>query len=177
MLRKVLFVLILIPAIAFAQEQKKEDIWAPFRYFVGKWEGTGKGQSGVSKLQAEAKFVLNDRYLELSGKLVFEPQDKSKKGEEYEDVSFLSYDQLRKKFVLRQFNAPGFVTQYILDSLSPDGKTFVFLSESMENIPPGWKARSTYQILNQDQFHQTFELAAPDKDYSVVSESDVRRKK
>ena len=80
MIRKLLFVLILIPMIAFAQEQKKEDIWAPFRYFVGKWEGTGKGQSGISKLQAEAKFVLNNRYLELSGKLVFEPQDKSKKG-------------------------------------------------------------------------------------------------
>ncbi|HVP35785.1 MAG TPA: hypothetical protein VMT04_02195 [Terriglobales bacterium] len=177
MIRKLLFVLILIPVIAFAQEQKKEDVWAPFRYFVGRWEGTGKGQSGISKLQAEAKFVLNNRYLELSGKLVFETQDKKKKGEEYEDMSFLSYDQLRKKFVLRQFSAPGFVTQYVLDSLSPDGKTFVFLSESMENIPPGWKARSTYQILNQDQFHQTFELAGPEKDYSVVSESDVRRKK
>lgn len=63
MIRKLLFVLILIPVIALAQEEKKEDIWAPFRYFVGKWEGTGKGQSGISKLQAEAKFVLNNRYL------------------------------------------------------------------------------------------------------------------
>jgi hypothetical protein len=176
-MRKLLFVLVLIPVIALAQEEKKEDIWAPFRYFVGKWEGTGKGQSGVSKLQAEAKLVLNNRYLELSGKLVFEPQDKSKKGEVYEDMSFLSYDQIRKKYVLRQFSAPGFVTQYVLDSLSPDNKTFVFASESMENMPPGWKARATYQILNQNEFRQTFELAAPGKDFGVVSESDVTRKK
>jgi hypothetical protein len=177
MMRKLLFVFILIPVIAFAQEEKKEDIWAPFRYFVGKWEGTGKGQSGISKLQAEAKFVLNDRYLELSGKLVFESKDKIKKGEVYEDMSFLSYDQIRKKYVLRQFSAPGFVTQYVLDSLPTDGKTFVFVSEDMENIPPGWKARSTYHILNKNEFHQTFELAAPGKDFGVVSESDVRRKK
>ncbi len=176
MIRKLLFILILIPVLALAQEEKKEDIWAPFRYFVGKWEGTGKGQSGVSKLQAEAKFVLNNRYLELSGKLVFEPKDKSKKGEVYEDMSFLSYDQIRKKYVLRQFSAPGFVTQYVLDSLPTDGKTFVFVSEGMENIPPGWKARSTFKILNQKEFHQTFELAAPGKDYESVSESNVRRK-
>jgi hypothetical protein len=177
MMRKLLFILILIPAMALAQEQKKEDAWAPFRYFVGRWEGTGKGQSGVSKLQAEAKFVLNDRYLELSGKLVFEPKDKNKKGEVYEDMSFLSYDQIRKKYVLRQFSAPGFVTQYVLDSLPPDNKIFVFVSESMENMPPGWRARSTYHILNKNEFHQTFELAAPGKDFGVVSESDVRRKK
>ena len=177
MIRKLPFILILIPVIAFAQEAKKEDVWAPFKYFVGKWEGTGKGQSGVSELQAEAKFVLNNRYLELRGKLVFEPQDKSKKGEVYEDMSFLSYDQIRKKYVLRQFSAPGFVTQYVLDSLPADGKTFVFVSESMENLPPGWKARSTYRILNKNEFHQVFELAGPGKDFEVISESDIRRER
>lgn len=88
----------------------------------------------------------------------------------------MSYDQIRKKYVLRQFSAPGFITQYVLDSLPADGKTFVFVSESMENIPPGWKARSTFKILNQKEFHQTFELAAPGKNYELVSESNVRRK-
>ncbi len=176
-MRKLLFILILIQAIAFAQEEKKEDIWAPFRYFVGEWEGTGKGQSGTSKLQAEAKLILNDRYLELSGRMVFVPQDRNKKEEVYEDLSFLSYDKMRQKYVLRQFSAPGFVTQYALENLPADGKTFVFVSETMENMPPGWKARATYHILNKDEFHQTFELAAPGKDFGVVSESDVRRKR
>lgn len=175
-MRKLLFVFILIPVVCFAQEQKQEDIWTPFRYFVGKWEGTGKGQTAVSKLQAEAKFVLNERYLELSGKLEFQPQDQSKKGEVYEDLSFLSYDQIRKKYVLRQFSTPGFVTQYVLDSAPADGKTFVFVSESMENMPVGWKARATYRILDQNEFSQTFELAAPGKDFGLISESDVRRK-
>ncbi len=175
-MRKLFFIVALIPVVLFAQETKKEDIWTPFRYFVGKWEGTGKGKSGDSKLQAEAKFVLNERYLELTGKLTFIPQDKSKKGEVYEDFSYLSYDRIRNKYVLRQFSAPGFVTQYVLDTLPPDGRTFVFLSEAMENLPPGFKARATYYILTKNEFRQTFELAAPGKDYELISESNIRRK-
>jgi len=172
MIRKLLFILILIPVIAFTQEAKKEDVWAPFKYFVGKWEGTGKGQAGISKLEAEAKFVLNNRYLEFGGKLVFEPQDKSKKGEVYEDIGFVSYDRMRGKFVLRQFNMEGFVNQYVLDSLSPDFKTLVFVLEGTENMPPGWRAKATYKILSQEEFHQTFELASPGKDFEVISEKE-----
>ncbi|MDP3025662.1 MAG: hypothetical protein Q8O10_09035 [candidate division Zixibacteria bacterium] len=171
-MRKLFFILALIPVVVFAQEAKKEDVWAPFRYFIGKWEGTGKGQSGISKLQAEAKFVLNNRYLEFSGKLVFEPQDKSKKGEVYEDIGFVSYDRMRKKFVLRQFNMEGFVNQYVLDSLSPDFKTLVFVLEGTENMPPGWRAKATHKILSQEEFHQTFVLVSPGKDFEVISEKE-----
>jgi hypothetical protein len=47
----------------------------------------------------------------------------------------------------------------------------------MENIPPGWEARATYRILNKNEFHQVFELAGPGKDFEVISESDIRRKR
>lgn len=36
-----------------------------------------------------------------------------------------------------------------------DGKTFVFVSEAIENIPAGFKARLTYRILDADSFEQT----------------------
>jgi len=174
---RILFILMLVPGILLAQEVKKEDVWDPFKFFVGKWEGTGKGKSGISKLEAEFKFVLNQKYLQVKGRIVFKPQEKNKKGEVHEDWSFISYDLTRKKFVLRQFNVEGFVSQYVLDSLSADKRTLVFLSESIENIPAGWRARSTYKILNENEFLQIFELAAPEKDFEVYSESQVKRKK
>jgi hypothetical protein len=177
MLKKLIFILLLLPSILFAQETGKEDIWAPFRFFIGKWEGTGKGQASASKLETECSFILNQKYLELKGKISFEPAEKDKKGEVYEDLGIISYDLFRKKFVWRQFSAPGFVTQYVLDSLSSDNKTFVFLSESMENLPPSLKARSTFEILNENEFLQIFELASPGKEFAVVSESNVTRKK
>ena len=175
-MRKLFFILILLPIILFAQEEKKEDVWGPFRYFVGKWEGAGKGCSGESKLKAEFQFVLNGKYLQVEGKAVFEPQEKNKKGEVHEDLGFVSYDQVRKRFVFRQFHVEGFVTQYVMDSLTSDAKTFVFLSESIENIPPGWRAKSTYKILNEKEFLQIFELAEPGKDFEVYSENHLKRK-
>ena len=184
-MRKLLFILMLVVGIffavggtfSFAQEEKKEDVFAPFKFFMGKWEGTGKGQSGISKLEAEFKFVLNGKYLQVRGKAVFKPQEKNPKGEVHEDWGFLSYDSIRKKFVLRQFHVEGFVNQYVLDSLFSDGKTFVFVSESIENIPAGWRAKSTYKILNENEFLEIFELAGPGKEFEVYSENQLKRKK
>ena len=173
---KVLVTLMLLPTLIFAQEDKTQDIWAPFKFFVGSWEGTGKGCPGISKVEAEFQFVLNGRYLQVKGKSVFEPQEKNPQGEVHEDWGLVSYDQNRKRYVLRQFHVEGFVNQYVLDSLSPDGKTFVFVTESMENIPAGWRAKVTYKILNEDEFSVIFEFAAPEKDFEVYSENCLKRK-
>jgi hypothetical protein len=77
--------------------------------------------------------------------------------------------------VLRQFHAEGFVNQYVMTSSSADGKTIVFTTESIENIPAGWRARETYKIINADEFIEVFELAEPGKDFDVYSESRHRR--
>jgi len=176
-MRKLFFILILMPGILFAQGEKKEDVWSPFKYFVGNWKGTGKGRSGLSKLEAEFKFVLNGKYLQVRGKAVFEPQEKNKKGEVHEDLGFISFDRARKTFVFRQFHVEEFVTQNVLDSLSSNEKTFVFLSENIENIAPGWRVRATYKIQNENEFLQIFELAEPGKDFEVYSENQLKRKK
>jgi hypothetical protein len=47
------------------------------------------------------------------------------------------------------FMLEGFVNEYALDSISPDKKTMVFITESIENIPQGWRAKVSYCILNQ----------------------------
>jgi hypothetical protein len=173
---KTLFLFLLLPTILSGQEEKKEDVWEPFKFFVGLWKGTGEGEPGKSKLEAEFKFVLNGRFLEVKGKAVFEPQEKNQKGEVHQDWGLFSYDRIRGKFVLRQFHVEGFVNQYVLDTLSSDGKTFVFLSESIENIPSGWKAKVTYKILNEDEFLLVFELAAPGKDLECYSQNHLKRK-
>jgi hypothetical protein len=49
----------------------------------------------------------------------------------------MSFDKGRKNFVFRQFHIEGFVNQYVMTSSSADGKTIVFTSESIENIPAG----------------------------------------
>jgi hypothetical protein len=98
-------------------------------------------------------------------------------GEVHEEWGFISQDKIRKTFVYRQFHSEGFVNQYVLDYLSEDGKQFSFVSESIENIPTGWRAKETYLVLSADEFTETFELAPPGKDFKVYTQCRLRRKK
>jgi hypothetical protein len=88
-----------------------------------------------------------------------------------------SYDRGRKKFALRQFHVEGFVNQYSGEAIAADGKTLSFVSESIENIPAGFRARETYRIISADEFTETFELAEPGKEFAIYSETRFRRKK
>ena len=76
-----------------------------------------------------------------------------------------------------QFHIEGFVNQYVSASISDEGKTIVFTSEGIENIPTGWRARETYRIVNADEFTEVFELAEPGKDFQIYSEGHFRRRK
>jgi hypothetical protein len=52
-----------------------------------------------------------------------------------------------------------------------------FVSEAIENISPGWRARESYRILGPDEFFETFELAEPGKDFELYTESRLKRAK
>jgi hypothetical protein len=132
---------------------------------------------GTSKVEREYRFVLNDKFLEMKNKSTYEPQEDNPKGEVHEDCGLFSYDQGRKKFVFRQFHVEGFVNQYVLDSLPADGKTLIFVTEGIENIPSGWRARETYNILNDDEFTETFELAPPEQEFELYITNHFKRKR
>ena len=165
------------PLLPSAQTPRPADVWLPFKYFIGTWEGTGQGESGTSRVEREYKFVLNRKFINVTHKSIYPPQEKNPKGETHDDWAFLSYDRGRKSYVMRQFHVEGFVTQYLSAAATLDGKTFVFTSEGLENLPAGWKARETYRIVNDNEFVEVFELAAPGKEFSVYSENRFTRKK
>lgn len=168
---------LLSPALLDAQTKPAPNVWEPFRFFIGEWEGTGEGKPGTSKTTREYRFVLNNKFIQIRNRSQYDPQPKNPKGEIHEDWGMLSYDRGRKQFVLRQFHVEGFVNQFILTSSSSDGKTFTFTSESIENIPAGWRARETYKLLSADEFIEVFELAEPGKDFEVYVTNNYRRKK
>jgi hypothetical protein len=176
-IRLIVATLLLLASVGAAQKPAPADTWEPFRSLVGTWEGTGNGQPGQSKVQRVYRFVLNDKYIQVQNKSTYDPQPKNPKGEVHQDWGMMSYDKGRKTFVFRQFNIEGFVNQYVMTSSSADGKTIVFTSESIENIPAGYRARETYKILGPDEFTEVFEIADPGKEFEVYSEGHFRRKK
>lgn len=175
MKRILLVVLLLLPLVTPAQTVVKTDTWQPFRYFIGTWKGTGKGESGSSDLERAYEVVLGNKFIKVKHKSSYQPQPRNPKGETHEDWGFISFDRARKVYVLRQFHVEEFVTQYYAQTLTPDGKTIVFLSENLENLPAGFRARETYKILNENEFVEIFELAPPGKEFSVYSENQFKR--
>ena len=133
---KYAFLLIaLLPTLVNAQMSKSDSLWLPLKPLIGKWKGTGEGPDGKGDYERTYQFVLNNKYIELRNKTVYPATKERPKGYVHEDYGIISYDKSRKKFVLRQFHSEGFVNQYVLESISADGKTIVFVTESIENIP------------------------------------------
>jgi len=152
------------------------DPFKPVRQLIGKWEGDSQGKPGVGKMEREYVFVLSNRFVQVSNKATYPPQEKNPKGETHEDLGFIGYDRALKKLIFRQFHIEGFVVQYSLESISDDGRSFVFTSTAIENIPSGWRARETYRFVSNDEFIETFALAGPGKEFETYSETRFRRK-
>lgn len=139
------------------------------QFLLGHWQGAVQGEPGSGTVEREYEFVMNDRYIRERSKSVYPPQEKNPKGETHEEVGYFSYDSARKKHVFRQFHTEGFVNQYVEDSFAADGKMLSLVTESIENIPTGWRARETYYLVNDNEFTERFELAAPGEEFKVYS--------
>ena len=69
------------------------------------------------------------------------------------------------------------MNQYVADSVAAQADSIVFRSESIENIPSGFRAQETYRILGPDEFMERFEIAEPNTEFAVYSEARLKRKK
>lgn len=176
-MKTLLFVVVLLPVIASAQTAKQDSIWLPLKTMIGTWTGTSEGQPGNGVYERSYEKVLNGKFIEVKNKSTYPPSKENPKGEVHKDHGFISFDKARKTFVLRQFHVEGFVNQYRMESISPDGTTIVFISESIENIPVGFRARETYHLNGPDEFTETFELAEPGKDFELYSRAVLKRVK
>jgi hypothetical protein len=176
-MKRIILFFLLIPTLSFSQITKQDSLWTPFRWFAGEWSGDSEGQSGKGKYDRSYTIIFNKKFIEVKNKSSYPPSQQNPKGEIHEDRGYISYDRSRKTFVLRQFHIEGFVNQYRLDSISPNGKTIIFISEAIENIPTGYRAKETYKINNENEFVEIFELAEPGKDFEVYSKAILKRLK
>lgn len=166
-MKRWMFFILLCPALIIAQETIRDDIWKPFNFFIGAWEGIGGGQLGKGTGKRNYEKVLNNQFLHFQNSMVFESRQDSTEGEIHHDFGVISFDRGRKKYVLRQFYSEGYINQFVLDTLFTDQKTYIFVTENVENGPKGIQARITLSIIDSKNFSETFELASPGKAYNV----------
>lgn len=172
-----LLLVLLAPFGVSAQKPQLADPFADLRYFVGVWEGSSRGQPGDARVERQYELVPGAKYIKVTNRSSYQPQEKNPKGELHEDLGMMSYDKARSRVVFRQFHVEGFVNQYVLEPPATGVKRFVFTTEGIENIPAGWRARETCTIVGPDEFVELFELAPPGGDFETYSEARLRRKK
>lgn len=147
---------------------------APVQPLLGKWEGATEGQPGKGTVTREYRLVLNNRFIEETNRSTYPAQEKNPKGEIHEHRSFFSFDRARRTIVFRQLHTEGFVNQYVLEA-SPAPGTLVFVTEAIENIPAGYRARETYTFVSQNEFEEVFEIAEPGKEFVLYSKARLTR--
>ena len=150
------------------------DQWEIFRYFLGKWKGVGEGKPGLSMAERSYVLTLADQFIKIQDRSVYEPQETNPEGEVHEELGLISFDRGRSKYILREFHVEGFVNQYVLEECI-DGTHLTFLTESIENIPPEWQARTTIEILSDDHFRERFDLAGPGKEWDCYITTEFQR--
>ncbi len=177
LLGAVLGIAALCPSLQLAETSQPStaaDSLAPLAALVGCWTGTTEGRPGKGAVAREYERVLNSRFIQVHNRSTYPAQEKNPKGEVHEDVGYFSYDSSRKRIVFRQFHTEGFVNQYVWDpSSTPD--RLVLVTEAIENIPAGWRARETYLLTGRDQLEESFELAEPGNDFEVYSRNRLTR--
>lgn len=151
------------------------DHWQPWSYFLGEWKGEEKGVFGDGHGERTYERILGDRFLLARNRSTFPPQEGLPAGDVHEDWAIFSYDQARDTFVLRQFVSEGHVNRYVLDPSSDPPRRRVFVSEASENAPPGFRLRLTYEIVGDDEFTESFEMAPPGAELRVVLRNRWRR--
>jgi hypothetical protein len=171
----ILFVSAFVGIHAGAQESvPKTDRFAPLRFLVGTWRGDQAGKPGQGSVERTYQFILNDRFLQETNTSTYPPQENNKTGEIHHHMSVISYDAARQAFVFRQFHTEGFVNTYVQEP-GTNARTIVFVSEAIENIPAGWRARETYTMLNENEFTERFDLAEPGREFELYSEAHLKR--
>ena len=170
------YVMLLTPVSAGIQPSQEAavDPLQPLAFLVGRWEGASEGQPGTGTVRREYTRIFNSRFIRVQNRSIYPPQDKNPKGETHEDFGVFSFDKSRGRSVFRQFHAEGFVNQYLAAADPQPGK-IVFISEAIENIPPGYRARETYLVVGPDEFEELFELAEPAKPFELYSRARLKR--
>lgn len=157
--------------------EHKVDMWAALRSLQGQWQGKSSGQPGEGSVVRQYEFILNERFLHERNTSTYPPQEKNKMGEVHQHWSFFSFEKKRKTILFRQFHQESFVVTYALNSAESSARKLVFESEQFENVPSTWKARETYELISENDFVETFELAQDGHSYVVYSRAHFQRAK
>jgi hypothetical protein len=152
-----ILLLALVPSGASATTTRADPL-AAISWLAGNWTGVGEGQPGRSASVRQAGRIHGDRFIRVEARSEYPPQASNPTGEVHTSTDVWSFDRRRNLLVMRQFDSLGFVLTYVQDRAASLEGRLVLVSEQLENVPPGWRARYTYEHAAPDEYQELFEL-------------------
>lgn len=146
------------------------DPWVAMRFLAGNWTGTVLAQPMAGTSERTYAFVLADAFMQERTRTTYEPKQRNGRRETQEKWSLFGFDGSRGLLTSRRFHQDGYVISYVLDTSASTPTRLVFQSESLANFAPNWRAREIYEIVSEDEFIETFEVAEVGKDYEMHSQ-------
>jgi hypothetical protein len=154
---------------------KAPDPWTPFRFFIGRWQGRGEGNSGPFQDSADFQFVGGGRFVQVKHDLRGAPSAKNPQGDASQEFGFFSFTAARGIYELFQFRPDGSVSRYLCRKILDEGKTFIFVGVPEEGAAVGPKTKVTFKITGPQEFSLLIEVAAPDKDYEKAAAAVLKK--
>lgn len=151
------------------------DPWVPLRFLAGNWTGSTLTQPVAGTSERTYSFVLADAFMQERTRTMYEPRQRNGPRETEEKWSLFGFDRSRGLLTARRYHQDGYVITYFLDASASTPTRLVFQSESLANFAPNWRAREIYEIVSEDEFIETFEVAEVGKDYEVHSQTRFTR--
>jgi hypothetical protein len=131
--------------------------------FVGAWRGRAEGQPGTGTVTRTYNPILAGKFIEERN------ESRYASGEVHHHIAFWSFDRGRGRYVLRQFHVESFVNQFVAAAADFEDERLIMESESIENIPAGFRARESYIFSGADAFEERFEIAEPNAELQLYS--------
>ncbi|MGZ8348060.1 MAG: hypothetical protein ACXWUP_13205 [Allosphingosinicella sp.] len=160
-MRRALAILILLCALApggASAAPASADPLAAISWLVGNWAGVGEGQPGTSTSSRHAERIHDNHFIRVEARSVYPAQQANPSGEVHTSLDLWSFDRRRDRLVMRQFDSLGFVSTYVQDRAASVDSRLVLVSEGLENVPTGWRARYTYEHVGSGEYRELFEL-------------------
>lgn len=158
---------------ALASDAAAPDDWAPFRRFVGEWQGVANGFGGTSDVTHEWSFVMDGHFLRLRTRSVVHAENGD--GEVHEDVAYLSRDTDHDTFVFRQFLSEGYVNTYEvrIDPDRPDAYLFAWRESESAG---GMRAQLRFDFTPDGGYDAALDLAfSAEGEFRPCQEMEMRK--
>jgi len=152
---------------------QEKDPWAPLRFLLGRWEGTGSGQPGEVALGSSTfVFDLDGKVIVRWNRAEYAPKPGEKSGAAHKDLLVIYRQSVDGRFRAAYFDNEGHVISYDI-SFPAKEPSVVFESEASEKAP---RFRLVYELAKDGILSVEFFIAPPGGEFKSYVKGTLKRK-